>query len=87
VLLLAGCGWHGTGTVTDKQHTDAYTTTSIQCGAYSATGGCAVWVPITQWWPETWALLVHAADGDHWVDVDSTDYQTRIGAAYTVKGD
>lgn len=87
VLALAGCGWHGTGTVTAKADNPAYYTTTLICSGYSTNGICTVWVPIGYTVPESWELRVHADDGsDHWIDVTQDTYNTtRQGQQITVK--
>lgn len=86
VLVLAGCGWHGTGTVTGRADYPAYYQTSMICGAYGTNGVCSVWVPIGYTVPESWRLKLHADDGDHWIDVTQDHYNTaKLGDQVTVK--
>lgn len=65
--LLAGCGDQPpkSGYVYAKEHTDAYSYTTLNCVVYGQYG-CSAWVPITWDEPAHWRLCL-AADNkeDH----------------------
>lgn len=58
VLVLTGCGWQGTGVVTEKTFSPAYDYMSFICGSYNTQGICTVQVPITNHVPESYGYKI-----------------------------
>jgi len=81
-LILAGCGWHGSGVVTQKDHDAAWVQITTQC---TTSGNSTVCHPGTTYWPESWELRVRDDKGkQHWVDVSESEYSAaRIGDAFS----
>jgi hypothetical protein len=81
-LVLAGCGWHGSGTVSQKDHDSAWVQITTTCHTYGKTTSCA---PGTIYHPENWELRIRDAKGDkHWVDVTEAEYSAaKIGDAFS----
>lgn len=65
---LPGCGERdATGVVADKDYRAAYTWVHVvPCGKSV--------MPVTQYVPERWSLLVESDDGEVWVSVDETTF-------------
>lgn len=84
-LVLAACGWHGTGTVVQKDYDRAWTQVTVQCHPIG-TKGQTVCVPTTIYHSEQFRLKVRAeADSKtHWVGVDQHEYDSaKIGDAFS----
>lgn len=52
-LFLAGCSSISEGYITEKNHQDAYTTTTLICASYGKYG-CTSWIPSVVHHPESW---------------------------------
>ena len=80
--LLASCGWHGTGTVVQKDFNKAYTSHTVSCHTVGKTTNC---VPQSTYHDAEWKLKVRDSKGDeHWVEVPSEEYSnTAIGDSFT----
>lgn len=74
LLVLAACGWSGTGVVVGKSKTEAYTYISYICSAYDAKGFCTVQMPIVNNVPEYYYLQINA-DDDGKVHEVSVNYE------------
>jgi hypothetical protein len=74
VLLLAGCSWHGQGTVIQKDYGPSKTTTSQQC--FRSSSKTTTCVPTSSTRPETWQLKIRDAAGEeHSVYVTEDEYE------------
>ncbi len=60
-LVLAGCSSIDEGYITKKEYKPAYQTSTIICAAYGKYG-CTVWVPHTNYYPESWWFDIVEAD-------------------------
>lgn len=76
-LVLSGCGERdATGVVADKSYRAAYS------WVYVVPCGKSV-IPVTQYVPERWSLLVESDDGEVWVPVDETTFhEVEVGDWY-----
>ena len=82
LLVLIGCGdGITTGTITSKEHHDAYDYIRLQCGGWDSKGQCTTQVPITEHVESVWRLHLRAGNQTGWVDVDERTYR-----AYNVGG-
>lgn len=76
VALLCLLGCVNSGTVVDKQHLLAYTTTTFVMSG-------KVLVPITTYHPESWSIKVEDGGETGWVSVDETTYdEYEVGDYY-----
>lgn len=64
---LGLCGCVERGTVVDKQHQAAFTTTTVVLAGKSI-------VPVTTYYPESWSIKVEDGGETGWVSVDETTY-------------
>jgi len=81
-LVLTGCSSISSGTVTGKEYSPAYTTTSLQCYSFGK-AGCTMWMPVVHYWPATYQLDLRNGSKTGWVDVDARTYaQERVGDRY-----
>lgn len=54
------------GTVVDKNYYESYTTTRFQCIAYGNNGICTNQMPVTDYHPERFELVIEGyAEGEH----------------------
>lgn len=65
-LLLVACAPSvDSGTVVDKNYYESYTTTRFQCYSYNSNGFCTVNVPVTDYHPERFELVIEGyAEGE-----------------------
>jgi hypothetical protein len=81
VLLLAACGWHGTGTVSQRDYHPGYSyMASYSCGPKSMRSCFEA-----REMPPVWQLTVRDSSGNtHRVDVSEHDYDNDpIGSTFT----
>lgn len=91
VVLTVSCGWHGTGTVVQKDYTQAWTQIvhSETCSTYgTADHPRRVCTPYTYplYHPQHWDIQVRDAKDNkkHWVGVSEYEYNnTVIGSTFT----
>lgn len=84
-LLLAGCSDPPeSGVVTSKEYHAAYTWVQMMCSAFDPkTGVCTVWMPITHYVPERWALCLRAGDDEGCRDVEKRTWdEFQVGEYY-----
>lgn len=85
-LLLAGCSDPPeSGVVTSKElYHAAYTWVQMMCSAFDPkTGMCTVWMPITHYVPERWALCLRAGDDEGCRDVEKRTWdEFQVGEYY-----
>lgn len=90
VLLLAGCGWRGSGEVIGKDYDRPYTSTTRDCTTHTTGTGTRKRTYQTcrnrpVYHPATYSLLVKdERDGsEHWVNVSMPEYFTHpVGSKY-----
>lgn len=84
LVLLAGCGWHGTGTVVQKDYHSAWVQTTVVCHPIGSKGQ-TMCVPETHYWPEKFRLKIRSDDKKtHWVSVSDSEYSSAsIGGAFS----
>ena len=79
LLVLAACGWTGTGVVSGKYKTEAYSYISYICSAYDSKGFCTVQMPIVNDVPEYYYLKVNS-DEDGKMHEVSVNYDYWVAA-------
>lgn len=83
LIASASCGWHGTGTVVEKDYHPAWVQIQTQC---HTVGKSTVCVPNNIYHSESWSLKVRdQADAKtHWVDVSEQDYNSSaVGSSFS----
>ena len=85
LFVLGACGWHGSGTVIQKDYDAAWVQSTVSCHQTNGKGG-VICVPETRYWPEEYRLRIRSdADGSaHWVSVSESEYSTAsIGGSFS----
>lgn len=87
VLLLAGCGWQGKGTIVEKTHSNSYMVPRMQCAAYNK-GACTAWITVYDYIPEQWGYRVRDSKGEvHHVSTSPQDWHThQVGDSFNNTG-
>lgn len=86
VAALAGCGFHGTGTIVGKADIPSHYGETMMCAGYGKYG-CRIWMPLSVFVPEAWEFNVRDSNGhDHTVRVPEAEYNGYdVGESVTVK--
>jgi hypothetical protein len=86
VLLLvfaAGCSQMEKGKVVSKMYYPASTYTTMMCGSYSTQGMCNVWIPQTNFVPESWEFFLRDGDEEGYRTVSEEEYNSyKVGQQY-----
>ena len=63
IFILSACSTKiYEGKVFDKEDKESYTTTYMQCMAYTAQGTCSSMMPATIYYPEKWTISISGQD-------------------------
>ena len=73
-LLLVGCSSITSGTITAKDHKDAYSYTTPQCSMFRTNGTCAIYIYVNHDVPEKWYFGLDDGEDTGWVSVTEDTY-------------
>jgi hypothetical protein len=81
VLVIGGCGWHGSGTVIQKDYDRPHYYTTSSCHTSGKTTIC---IPVNHYVGPNWRIKVRDSENKtHWVDVSEKEYdEYAIGAHF-----
>lgn len=86
-LLLVGCSAISSGTITKKNHYEAYDYPVSYCAMYNSKSQCVMWSQRWEHVPEQWSFDIRNDNKDTgWVDVSSSEFEEyKVGDYYGEK--
>lgn len=74
-LLLVGCSYITSGTITAKDHKDAYRYSTMQCSMIRSNGTCGAFITTWHDVPEKWYFGLDDGENTGWVSVTQSTYE------------
>lgn len=86
VLALAACSAPESGTITEKDHRDAFTTYTTQCSVYIS-GTCRSYTTVPVRHAESWRIRLCEGDDCGWRQVPESEWETiEVGDHWELAG-
>lgn len=81
-ITLTACSPIKSGTIIEKDYDPPYESTYMMCGMYDSKGLCTVWIPMTNYHPESYNLKLQEGEDTGWRSVSKETYDSYATGSY-----